>query len=31
MTKGKAIGIPKCLLDTYIKKDFTRVTIKYAK
>jgi hypothetical protein len=30
MTEGKAVGIPECLLDTYIKEDFTRATIKHA-
>jgi hypothetical protein len=31
MTKGKVVGIPKCLSDTYIKEDFTRAIIKHAK
>jgi hypothetical protein len=29
-TEGKAVGIPECLSDTYIKEDFTRATIKHA-
>jgi hypothetical protein len=29
-TEGKAIGIPECQLDTYIKEDFTRATAKHS-
>jgi hypothetical protein len=31
MTEGKAVGIPECLSDIYIKEDFTQATIKHAK